>query len=81
MVLAQGTIIIDVTMEKGKLQEILKAIQAINDYNVEMSEINIPTGTGLHNLKVDNVSVEWVDIVDDNGVQIYADNEEEKLTV
>jgi hypothetical protein len=79
MAMAQGTITLEVSMEKGKLEKLLEVIRQINDNNVELYDVNIPTGTELHNLRVDDVRVEWVDIIDENGLQMFAEDED-KLT-
>lgn len=60
MVVAHGKIILEVSIPENKLEKLLKVVQGINKYNIELYEIDILTSSGnVYNLKVDDVDIEW----------------------
>jgi hypothetical protein len=55
-----GKIILEVSIQDSKLENLLKVIKGINKYNIELYEIDILTSSGnVYSLKVDGVDVEW----------------------
>jgi hypothetical protein len=57
---AHGKIILEVSIPENKLEKLLKVVQGINKYNIELYEIDILTSSGnVYNLKVDDVDIEW----------------------
>jgi hypothetical protein len=57
---AHGKIILEVSIPDSKLEKLLKVVQGINKYNIELYEIDIVTSSGnVFNLKVDDVDIEW----------------------
>jgi hypothetical protein len=57
---AHGKIILEVSIPENKLEKLLKVVQGINKYNIELYEIDISTSSGnVYNLKVDDVDIEW----------------------
>lgn len=60
MFVAHGKIILEVSIPENKLEKLLKVVQGINKYNIELYEIDILTSSGnVYNLKVDDVDIEW----------------------
>jgi hypothetical protein len=57
---AHGKITLEVSIPESKLEKLLKVVQGINKYNIELYEIDILTSSGnVYNLKVDDVDIEW----------------------
>jgi hypothetical protein len=55
-----GKIILEVSIQDSKLENLLKVTKGINKYNIELYEIDILTGSGnVYSLKVDDVDIEW----------------------
>jgi hypothetical protein len=55
-----GKIILEVSIQDSKLENLLKVTKGINKYNIELYEIDILTNSGdVYSLKVDDVDVEW----------------------
>jgi hypothetical protein len=55
-----GKIILEVSIQDSKLENLLKVTKGINKYNIELYEIDILTSLGnVYSLKVDDVDVEW----------------------
>jgi hypothetical protein len=55
-----GKIILEVSIQDSKLENLLKVTKGINKYNIELYEIDILTSSGnVYSLKVDDVDVEW----------------------
>lgn len=55
-----GKIILEVSIQDSKLENLLKVTKGINKYNIELYEIDILTSSGdVYRLKVDDVDVEW----------------------
>ncbi|MGF6952614.1 hypothetical protein QF028_005119 [Neobacillus sp. B4I6] len=60
MSVVYGKIILEVSIQDSKLENLLKVIKGINKYNIELYEIDILTSSGnVYSLKVDGVDVEW----------------------
>lgn len=60
MSVVYGKIILEVSIQDSKLENLLKVIKGINKYNIELYEIDILTSSGnMYSLKVDDVDVEW----------------------
>ncbi|QIZ06348.1 hypothetical protein HFZ78_06205 [Priestia megaterium] len=60
MSVVYGKIILEVSIQDSKLENLLKVIKGINKYNIELYEIDILTSSGnVYSLKVDDVDVEW----------------------
>ncbi|OIK13576.1 hypothetical protein BIV60_13865 [Bacillus sp. MUM 116] len=65
MYLAQGEIKLEVSIEQDKLEDLLNITRCLNNYNIEIYDIKIQTGSGeTFNLKVDDVSIKW-DIINE----------------
>jgi len=55
-----GKIILEVSIQDSKLENLLKVTKGINKYNIELYKIDILTSSGdVYSLKVDDVDVEW----------------------
>ena len=60
MSVVYGKIILEVSIQDSKLENLLKVTKGINKYNIELYEIDILTSSGnVYSLKVDDVDVEW----------------------
>ena len=60
MSVVYGKIILEVSIQDSKLENLLKVTKGINKYNIELYEIDILTNSGdVYSLKVDDVDVEW----------------------
>lgn len=60
MSVVYGKIILEVSIQDSKLENLLKVTKGINKYNIELYEIDILTSSGdVYRLKVDDVDVEW----------------------
>jgi hypothetical protein len=55
-----GKIILEVSIQDSKLENLLRVTKGINKYNIELYEIDILTSSGdVYSLKIDDVDVEW----------------------
>jgi DNA-directed RNA polymerase len=82
MNLVQGRIVLDVSIKEEKLERLLEMIREINEYNVELNELNIPLCNGdSQEVKVDGISVEWLGMYDEDedGVEIKNDHQDASL--
>ena len=60
MSVLNGKIILEVSIQDSKLENLLKVTKGMNKYNIELYEIDILTSSGkVYNLKVDDVDIEW----------------------
>ncbi|MBT2725107.1 MULTISPECIES: hypothetical protein [unclassified Bacillus (in: firmicutes)] len=63
MHVANGKIVLDLSIRDTNLENLLILTKGINKYNIELYEIDILTSSGkVYSFKVDNVVVEWVGI-------------------
>jgi hypothetical protein len=80
MNLVQGRLVLDVSIQEEKLERLLEMISKLNDNNLEMYELNVPLSNGeSQEVIVDNVSVEWLGLYDENGVEIKNDHQDASL--
>ncbi|MDQ0970512.1 hypothetical protein QFZ31_000390 [Neobacillus niacini] len=60
MPVLSGKIILEVSIQDSKLENLLKVTKKMNKYNIEIYEIDLLTSSGkVYNLKVDDVDIEW----------------------
>jgi hypothetical protein len=79
MKFAQGRLVLDITIQEGKLEKLLEMISQLNENNIELYELDIPLSNGSQEVKVDGVTVELVGIYDEDGVEIKKDHREGTL--
>jgi hypothetical protein len=79
MKFVQGRLVLDITIQEGKLEKLLEMISRLNENNIELYELNVPLSNGSQEVKVDGVSVEWSGLYDEDGVEIKKDHRESTL--
>lgn len=66
MPIAQGKVTLEITIEKNTIEDLLNVVKEINNYNLEIYEVDFLTNSSnKHKLKVDDINVEWKYIADD----------------
>jgi hypothetical protein len=80
MNLVQGRLVLDVSIQEEKLERLLEMVRSLNNNNVEMYELDVPLSDGdSQEVIVDSVSVEWLGLYDEDGVEIKNDHRDASL--
>ncbi|MDQ6600742.1 hypothetical protein [Bacillus salipaludis] len=60
MYIAQGKIILEVSIEENTLEDLLNVTRSLNNYNLKIYDINLQTESGeFYKLKVDDINIKW----------------------